>query len=270
MSRPSAKIGHLKVQNPRNLRCCRGSGTDCAGSQAGRSHACKRNISSYGQTEGRPRGPGLDRSFTGVTQPSAQDHGPVFDRQTRSGPSDQRGVDRAARGIRPARCSRKVGRQSRRRRKVRSCRRSRSSHRLGFDVQQVLQLTGRSVSSIQAVRDHRDALVQQQSQALGGQLGQSQVESRRRQALNLRGQSGHRPFEARVGSRHRSQVACGHGTEAKATVAAAENRGMQSQTVASAQQRLKHSPRKLRCESTSRSPGPAAAAGSDQRDRPPT
>ena len=54
---------------------------------------------------------GLDRSFTGVTQPSAQDHGPVFDRQTRSGPSDQRGADRAARGIRPARCSRRVGRR---------------------------------------------------------------------------------------------------------------------------------------------------------------
>ena len=64
--------------------------------------------------------------------------------------------------------------------------RSRSSHRLGFDVQQVLQLTGRSVSGIQAVRDDRDALVQKQSQALGGQLGQGQVESRRRQALNLR------------------------------------------------------------------------------------
>ena len=291
--------------------------------QAGSSQACRRNISSYGQTEGLPSGPGLDLSFTGVTQPSAQDHGPVFDRQTRSGPSDQRGADRAARGIRPARCSRREGRsrvsslgllqrplrfvpcsdpfseaeqppdtsigsgpgardssggrlqrKARRSRGVCSgCRsitpRSRHSpHRVGFNVQQVLELAGSVVSRVQAVRDNRNTLVQKQPQSFGGQLGQSKVESSRRQILQFGGQGGHRPFEARIGSRHRSQVARRHGTEAEATIEAAVNRGMQSQTVASAQQRLKHCARKLTCDSRSRSPGPAVPVGTDQRDRP--
>ena len=280
--------------------------------------------SSYGQTEGLPSGPGLDRRFTGVTQPSAQDHGPVFDRQTRSGPSDQRGADRAARGIRPARCSRREGRRvSSSALLQRPLRFVPSSYpfseaeqppdtsigsgagaRAGAEPLPAADSaagadpapetaaaagagcrgrpggveasaagaeasrpeagtvpTGSALTRVQAVRDNRNSLVQKQPQSFGGQLGQSQVESSWRQTLQFSGQSGHRPFEARIGSRHRSQ---GYDRSCSA------QRGMQSQTVASAQQRLKHCPRKLTCDSRSRSPGPAVPVGSDQRDRPQT
>ena len=117
-------------------------------------------------------------------------------RTRRAGRSRALASSRVSRRSRPsARDSsggrRRLQRKARRSRGVCSgCRsitpRSRHSpHRIGLNVQQVLELAGSVVSRVQAVRDNRNTLVQKQPQSFGGQLGQSQAENSRRQTLQF-------------------------------------------------------------------------------------
>ena len=200
------------------------------------------------------------------------------DRQTRSGPSDQARAGAALASSRLSRRSRPSARDSSggRRRLQRQARRSRgvcsgrrsitvrswhSPNRIGFNVQQVLELAGRVVSRVQAVRDNRNTLVQKQPQSFGGQLGQSQVVQRPERSSPLRSQD-------RQQTSQPSCVQTWH--RGKGYDRSCSEQGNAEPDCGNRPQRLKHCPRKLTCDSRSRSPGPAVPVGSDQRDRPQT